>query len=292
MKHVAILGLLVVLAAPPTMGQSTTAEHNGPALWVVRSGDAQVYLFGRMAVAKDTPWLTPTIEAAFAASSSLWLENPRADSSQGGELIERLGFAEGYSVLSALDQTDRARVLSLLARAGMPADALEGRRAWLANLFVSQIIDRFNDVDGAASPDTVFRQRAEAQGKSVSSEWRDLGELVEYSVGLAETVQLQMLGKALDDSESYTARLDAWLRGDLDALEALAAPTAVSYPDAYLEVNVERNSRWVARIRTMLADDDTEFVAVGIGHLVGPDSLLDQLLVGGFDVERLNRDVR
>jgi uncharacterized protein YbaP (TraB family) len=38
----------------------------------------------------------------------------------------------------------------------------------------------------------------------------------------------------------------------------------------------------------MLADDDTEFVAIGIGHLVGPDNLLEQLRAAGLDVQRVN----
>jgi uncharacterized protein YbaP (TraB family) len=97
-----------------------------------------------------------------------------------------------------------------------------------------------------------------------------------------------MLSKALDDSESYAARLDAWLRGDVGALSMIADATAIAYPDAHREVNASRNTRWVLRIRTMLADADTEFVAVGVGHLVGPDSLLNQLLAGGLDVERVN----
>src|SRR5688500_5778395 len=109
----------------------------------------------------------------------------------------------------------------------------------------------------AAFPDSVLRRRAEARSMNVFSEWRDIGELVEYSVGLSETIQLQMLSKVLDDSESYRDRLDAWLRGDVDALSSFAAATAMAYPDAHREVNVERNSRWVPRIRTMLADIDT-----------------------------------
>jgi hypothetical protein len=241
-----------------------------------------------MAVGNGAQWLTPAIEEAFDTSDVLWLENPRADGDRGNDLIGRLGFAEGYSVLDAIDQSDRDRVLRLLERAGTPADALEGRKAWLANLFLSQLIDRMNNIDGSSFPDTVFRQRAEAQGKSVFSEWRDIGELIEYSVGLQETIQLQMLGKALDDSESYGARLDAWLRGDVEALSMIADATAIAFPDAHRAVNVERNTRWVARIRTMLDDGDMEFVAVGIGHLVGPDNLLNQLRAGGLDVERVN----
>lgn len=120
------------------------------------------------------------------------------------------------------------------------------------------------------------------------SEWRDIGELVEYAAGLQEAIQVQMLGKSLDDSESYGGRLDAWSRGDVEALSEFADATASAYPDAHREVNVRRSSRWAARIRTMLADGDTEFVAVGIGHLVGPDNLLNQLRASGLDVERVN----
>jgi uncharacterized protein len=265
-----------------------TGSAGGPALWVVRSGDAAVNLFGRMAVGNDTQWLTPTIEGAFDASDVLWLENPRGDGDRGNELIGRLGFSEGYSVLDAIDESDRSRVIRLLEGAGMSADALEGRKAWLANLFLSQLIDRSNNVNGSSFPDTILRQRAETQGMSVFSEWRDIAELVEYSVGLPETIHLQMLGKALDDSESYGARLSAWLRGDVETLSEIARATAIDYPDAHREVNVERNRRWVSRIRTMLADDHTEFVALGIGHFVGPDNLLDQLRAGGLDVQRVN----
>lgn len=289
MEQLRAFALFIALATSSSaLAQPTMTASAGPALWVVRSGDAAVYVFGRMAVRNDTHWLTPPIERAFDASDVLWLENPRGDGDRGDELIGRLGFAEGYSVLAAIDESDRNRVLRLLEGAGLSAGALQGRRAWLANLFLSQLIDRTNNIDGASFPDAVLRQRAEAQGKSVLSEWRDIGELVEYSVALPETTQLQMLGKALDDSESYGARLEAWLRGDVEALAQFADAAATDRPEAHREVNVERSSRWVARIRTMLADGGTEFVAVGSGHLAGPGNLLNQLRAAGLVVERVN----
>ncbi len=289
MKHSCACGFVIALIlAAGAAGQPPDTNFSRPALWVVRRDDAAVYLFGRMAVGNGSQWLTPPIQQAFDASAELWLENPRADGDGGNELISRLGFAEGFSVLDVIDQSDRNRAIALLQRAGLPTDALDGRKSWLANLFLSQLIDRLNNVDGSSFPDTVLRQRAEAQGKNVFSEWRDIAELVAYSADLPEAVHLQMLGKALDDSESYAARLEEWLRGDVEALSMTADATARNYPDAHRTVNVERNARWAARIRTMLADDDTEFVAIGVGHLVGPDNLLSQLLAGGLAVERVN----
>ena len=287
MNHLWGLGLLVVVAATSSVeGQPT---RSGPALWVVqKDAAAPVYVFGRMAVTNDSQWLTPAIETAFDASDVLWLENPRAGGESVDDLIGRLGIAEGYSVLDAIDHSDRDRVMRVLERAGMNAAALDGRKPWLASLFVSDLINRVNNVDGASFPDTVFRQRADARAMSVFSEWQNIGELIEYSAGLQDEVSLQMLSRALDDSESYRARLDAWLRGDVEALATMAAATAIAHPDAHRVVNVERSSRWVTRIRTMLTDGDTEFVAVGIGHLVGPDNLLSQLRAGGLGVERVN----
>ena len=280
-------GLFVAVAI--TSSAETQPTRTGPALWVVqRDAAAPVYVFGRTAVRSDTQWLTPAIETAFDASDVLWLENPPPGADRGSELIGRLGVAEGYSVLDAIDEPDRARVIRLLDSAGMPANALDGRKAWLANLFLSELINRTSNVDGASFPDAVFRQRAEAQAKSVFSEWQDVGEIIEYSVALGDQVQLQMLSRSLDDSESYPARLDAWLRGDVEALTKLADTTAARYPDAHRVVNVERNSRWAERISTMLGDGDVEFVAVGMGHLVGPDNLLSQLRARGLSVERAN----
>jgi uncharacterized protein YbaP (TraB family) len=123
---------------------------------------------------------------------------------------------------------------------------------------------------------------------SVFSEWENLGELIEYSAALEDEVQLQMLSRSLNDSDIHSARLDAWLRGDVDALTRLADATALRYPDAHRVVNVERSSGWVGRISMMLGDGDTEFVAVGIGHLVGSDNLLSQLRARGLEVERVN----
>ena len=283
-----IIGLFLALTGACSVWvQPGNARDPGPALWVVRSGDAAVHLFGRMVVPAGRQWLTPAIERSFDTSDALWLENPRGEPERGNELISQYGFAKDYSILRVIDQRERDRVLELLERGGVPADGLDGRRSWLANLFLSNLIDRLSNIDAASSPDAILRARAEAQGKRVLSEWRDIQELVAYSVALPEAIQLQMLGRALDDAESYSSRLDAWLRGDIELLSGMANDTATDYPDAHRQVNVERNSKWVPRVREMLAAGNVQFVCIGAGHFVGPDNLLSQLRAAGMDVQRL-----
>jgi uncharacterized protein YbaP (TraB family) len=90
-------------------------------------------------------------------------------------------------------------------------------------------------------------------------------------------VSWNVLCELSSSAEVYTA---AYIRNEV-AIKLYPARRAATI-DSMHTLRAE-----VARIRAMLASDDTEFVAVGIGHLGGPDSLLTQLRAGGLAVERV-----
>jgi hypothetical protein len=50
-----------------------------------------------------------------------------------------------------------------------------------------------------------------------------------------------MLGEALDDSDTYRKRVDAWLRADIDTLSTMANEAAAAHPDIYREINARQN---------------------------------------------------
>jgi uncharacterized protein len=285
-RFLSLACLLTLLSACPATNQSEGGAA-APALWEVERGNAKVYLFGRMAVPSDTDWLTPPISRAFAESNALWLENPPADADQVNEYIAEHGFEEGYSVVRQLDGEDHTRLIAALEAAGMSPSSLDGNKAWLAYLMVTNATGLINSVDGAFSPDAVFRGIAETQGKEVGSEWVNFQQFVEFTIALPESVHLQMIRRALTDSESYAALLDAWLRGDLEALTRVAEDWAERYPDAYTHINAQRNRAWAERVLEMLSEGDVHFVSLGIGHFVGPDNLLTLLEAAGLSVRRL-----
>ena len=53
----------------------------------------------------------------------------------------------------------------------------------------------------------------------------------------------------------------------------------------YQKIFAERNARWSAQIEKLLAGSGVQIIAVGAGHLVGPDSLQTQLARHGIKVE-------
>ena len=56
-------------------------------------------------------------------------------------------------------------------------------------------------------------------------------------------------------------------------------------PGAYERLVVARNRRWVARIEELLKTPGRTFAVVGVGHLVGPDSVPALLRRDGLAVD-------
>jgi hypothetical protein len=111
--------------------------------------------------------------------------------------------------------------------------------------------------------DMVLRHIAEAQGKPVGSNPMD------------------GLSKAMADMQS------AWKRGDQSVFVNLLSQLRTASPDTYRLLFTERNTRWADWIRARMQTPGTVFVAVGAGHLAGPDSVLVRLGERGISSQRV-----
>jgi uncharacterized protein YbaP (TraB family) len=59
------------------------------------------------------------------------------------------------------------------------------------------------------------------------------------------------------------------------------------YPALYASIVIERNRRWVPRFETMLQSERPAMVVLGLYHLAGPDSVLEQLRAAGMKVSQI-----
>mgnify|MGYP000306409678 CR=1 FL=1 len=78
-----------------------------------------------------------------------------------------------------------------------------------------------------------------------------------------------------------------WAEGDVDGIATLVAnPDGYGFTDAaYQSLLVKRNQAWVPQIEAMLEQPGSVFIAVGAGHLAGPDSVIVMLRDKGYTVE-------
>ncbi|MEZ0611041.1 TraB/GumN family protein [Fibrella sp. WM1] len=82
---------------------------------------------------------------------------------------------------------------------------------------------------------------------------------------------------------------DLYLKADLDGMWNLFQRESESSSDLYALID-DRNMRWMGQLRQAMAGQST-FIAVGAGHLPGPNGLLNLLREAGYSVRPLTNKV-
>lgn len=281
-------GAAISLAAVLALAAPAAAE---PALWAVRDADSTVYLFGTVhALRPDVSWRTPEFDAALRSASELWIEVDAGDDAAVQALVVRLGVSPGTPLSSRLTPQERTRLTEVASSVGMPAAALEPMRPWLAALTLTVAPILKAGYDPESGVDKVLETAARADGKAVRT-FESLEQQIRFFADLPPEQELEFLRSTLAEAEEPVAVIDrlatAWADGDVGALESgMIAEMRRDYPAIYDLLITQRNVAWAERIRTLMQGSGTHFVAVGAGHLVGPDSVQVQLRKSGLNASR------
>ena len=279
-----------VTAAPPI--KAFAALPAGPPLWVTTRGASKVYIFG-FADAKDRSWLTPTLERAFRESRQIWFETPHSnpaadDLPSGPKLLDMFDRDDQHSLFDVLPAALSERVLTAAKKYGVARDALEYQRPWHAYFVLNQGYWSYRAKNGLGdegeSPDNVIAQMAWKNHKQVLAEFPTYSDIRLDFIGMSDQVaheHLELLLDYFDDEES--GRLSdrfGWIVGRTSSrtLDRMRATN----PALYEYEQVRRNTTWGLRIDNLLSFGGTCLVALGMNHVLGPDSVLKNLNARGI----------
>ena len=108
---------------------------------------------------------------------------------------------------------------------------------------------------------------------------------------LSDKAQLQFLESTVDElptlDKQMASMVDEWARGDPEALAREMNDELKSSPEVARVLLVDRNRNWAQWIKQRMTKPGTVFIAVGAGHLAGPDSVQAQLAKLGLKAERV-----
>jgi uncharacterized protein YbaP (TraB family) len=264
-----------------------------PALWVVKSRTATVYLFGTIHLLKpDANWETPRIRQAFQASSELWLEAPEAgDEGAALPVVTRLGFDRTTPLSEKLNARDRARLAEDARALGENVSDFEAMRPWLAAERLSMAPLVKAGFDPEAGVDRTLKRQAELAGRPVLG-FETVEQQIRYLADLPERQQIDRLRATLDEFGRERATLEtlerAWEAGDTSALYGvLDADLRKRGRRAERAILARRNAVFAEGVAQRLKGRGVAFVAVGAGHLAGPDGVPALLARRGLVVRRL-----
>jgi uncharacterized protein len=266
-----------------------------PALYVVRDADSTMYLYGTVHVRPvGADWGDDDVRAALAESQEIWTEllmTPETEA-QTQHLAMRLGRApEGRPLSSWLTAEDNTRLNALTSRLGIATGGLEPLRPWMAALTLTIV----PILQAGYSPTSGVDRQIDAYGDANGKTMRFL-ETAEQQLGffatLSDEAQRQFLRESITEAERGPLLINqltaAWDRGDMESLENVVIDdTRENYPEVYQALFVTRNNAWMEILVREMQGSGVDFVAVGAGHMLGEDGLVEQFRARGFTVERV-----
>lgn len=273
----------------------STSGSGSPAMWTLSDDDTDIHIFGTVHLLRpELQWRTEAFDSALAGADTIVFEvdmkSPEAQRAIATDFLARGMYDDGRTLKEVLADSDEAVISAAFDSIGVPLDAMNTFEPWMAsvNLGVMKLVA--DGYDPNAGVENVIEAEAIEAGKSFGyletiSQQADAFDL------LPEDEQISMLYESallLDDTPQMLDLLvSEWADGDVAGIGTLVAnPDGVGFSgEAYKSLLVKRNQAWVPQIEAMLNEPGSVFIAVGAGHLAGPDSVITMLRDNGYDVE-------
>jgi uncharacterized protein YbaP (TraB family) len=281
--------LFTLFLTLPVAADPITEAH--PALWHVQGPRGDAYMLGAVHILPTAlDWRTPQIQAAIAKSDTFVFEILKTPDSLARlqQVVEARGRMPAGTTLRALLSPEALKDYEgVLADLGLPADAMDGLRPWIADLELTLLEAKKQKYDSAGVDDAVMAQ-AQAAGKPMRA-----FETVEQQIALVapddEQAALENFEADLKDlknpEDEIAGLYEAWASGDPARLDRFLRQEYADQPAVRERLLDARNRAWIPQIEAMLREKHSYFIAVGAGHLAGPAGVPALLRAAGYKVD-------
>ncbi|USI72264.1 TraB/GumN family protein [Sphingomonas morindae] len=265
-----------------------------PAVWQVRGPHATLWLFGTIhALPPHFEWQTPALRQIIARADRLVLEAViDRDDPRSAQALMRLGTAAHPlpPITERVPVRLRPRLVTMAGKAGVPVALLDRLKTWAAAMVLFGVTVNGLGVSGDNGVEEQLKASFRAAGKPVEG-LETLDQQLGFFDTLDEGEQRDFLVSVVDgkddDAADFGRMLGAWSHGDERAIRA-SFDKDMKADGALRKVLIaRRNARWAQLIAARLKQSGTGLLAVGAGHLVGPDSVQAMLLRLGYRARRV-----
>ena len=167
-------------------------------------------------------------------------------------------------------------------------------RPWAAGSVIAAVnLPRYMDANKPVGGglQQVIQKMAAEKGIPITGEVERWDDWVRFYADFGQKAAVQYLLYQCDivelPADSMTKWSEAWLHGDLSGWMGWNEHMRTQYPDLYVVLESNRNSRWAKRIDQMLDEGGVHFIGVGVEHTLGPDSIQAVAMREGITFKRV-----
>ncbi|MFU8805276.1 MAG: TraB/GumN family protein [Bradymonadaceae bacterium] len=252
-------------------------------LWRAEGTGGPVWLFGTIHGSVDASTfedLPGELQEAIESSELVVLEIDFTDLEMGN-IASRTVLPQDQPLDAQLGEERWEKLGELLP---IPGEQLRFLQPWLVyTVLLQTMLGEEEPVDYAIVAHATARNK----------EFAYLETAEEQIDIIARSITVELLGELIDDPQAVREGLDslvtAYKAGDAETLEALVfdEEEMKKHPQMIEELIIKRNHSWMSHVEQYLERGHV-FVAVGAGHLLGDEGLVQLLRAQGVEVTRVD----
>lgn len=263
-------------------------------LWKVKSKENTVYILGSIHFMKKEHYpLDKKIEDAFDKSDVLAVEANINDIGRIDiqKVLNKAFYANNDSLEKHISENTFQLLKTKFENHGFPIWIINKQKPWFLALTLASLELIKNGYDPKYGLDMYFLSRANNKKiKELESIDYQINLLSEFSDAEQEAFLLYSIKNSENLSKDIDDIVKAWKQGNIHALESVIMNSFKNYggmTSIYEKLIDERNEKMALRIEKYLESNESHFVIVGAGHLVGRKGIIEILKNKGYKIEQM-----
>lgn len=290
----ALVLCLVQLLPGPAIAQTTGGSSKLP-LWVAKGQSNTVHFLGSVHFLKrDFYPLPEPIEQTYTNAEIVMFEVDIArmrNPAFSQKVLADGTFPAGKTIAEEISQETYERLQEALKKKLGQGKLLDRFKPYMAALTLSVLeLQRlgFRSDDGV---DQYIYRKATRDKKEIRALETAEDQMSVFTTMNREEQEALLLTSLEEMNQIETMFGDiiaAWKSGDAMKLDTLIKDSMKEHPKLMEKLFADRNQKWVAQIEPLLQGDKNVLVIVGVGHLVGKDSVVEMLQQKGIKVGQVS----
>jgi uncharacterized protein YbaP (TraB family) len=286
-----VLCLAWTIFLSPAKGIS--AESDRGCLWSLQTDQNTIYLLGSMHLFKKESYPMPVaVQKAYADSPILVFETDMekmADPAVQAMFVTMGMYPPGKSLFQDLPEETGDMLREKLEETGIPPEQFSRFKPWLCALTLTMTELVRLGFDPSYGIDNHFFRKAAGDDREILF-FESFEDHLRLLSEMDEGEQASFLTQTLKDleivDEMALRLLASWREGNVSALADIFFRSFQDHPDIRDRLLTERNRQWADKIQELAEQPENVLVVVGVGHLIGDQSLVEFLRESGFEVNR------
>jgi uncharacterized protein YbaP (TraB family) len=290
-RRFTILILAVAFFGTPAHADDSWPSVAHPPFWTVHGKSGTAYILSSVHVLpRSLVWRDAAIDDAAKSSGTFVFEvayGPDDEAEATRFIVARGRLPDGETLSSLLSPVAQKDYAAACALAGMQTTALDDKRPWLAAVVLTVSYMYQRHLDSTDSPDNQmlsYAQRNDRMVRYLDTTDQQLEFLARFDTTKGLAGFSALVGDFSSQPQREDALIAAWSAGDTPALTRLIDASFDSDPEGRKLIDA-RNRAWADHLESLLDQDRTYFVTVGVAHLVGPNGLPALLRADGYTVD-------